>query len=378
MCVWSAVVYIRKIDKKTIAMLSFYPGPSKVYPQLRDFMDQAMDSGILSVNHRSPEFVALMRQTVALMRQKLEVPAHYTVLLASSATECWELLSESFLDQHSLHVYNGAFGQKWYEGRLRLSPHASGLSYPPHRAISLHAMERAGAKQAAVICLTLCETSNATRIHPNTLGRIRRKFPQALLFADATSYMAGGRVDWLSLDACFASVQKCFGLPAGMALLVCSPRCVQQARLLSHDLHYNSLVNAAKQMENFQTTHTPNVLGVYLLNRVLDMRPTIGQTNRQLRLRAQRCWKRLLQAGFTPLVPYERLRSETVLALRDTPERVKRLKADAKAAGFLIGNGYGDWKDNTFRIANFPAITDAEMDALLDFLCRWRQQEVSS
>ncbi len=37
-------------------------------------------------------------------------------------------------------------------------------------------------------------------------------------------------------------------------------------------------------------------------------------------------------------------------------------------AGFLLGEGYGDLKTTTFRIANFPALRDKEINALRKFL----------
>jgi phosphoserine aminotransferase len=33
-----------------------------------------------------------------------------------------------------------------------------------------------------------------------------------------------------------------------------------------------------------------------------------------------------------------------------------------------LGSGYGPLKPTSFRIANFPAITDEEFDRLIDFL----------
>ena len=40
----------------------------------------------------------------------------------------------------------------------------------------------------------------------------------------------------------------------------------------------------------------------------------------------------------------------------------------AKENNIILGNGYGAWKDTTFRIANFPAIEDWEFDQLKTLL----------
>jgi phosphoserine aminotransferase len=44
---------------------------------------------------------------------------------------------------------------------------------------------------------------------------------------------------------------------------------------------------------------------------------------------------------------------------------------EAKEAGMELGGGYGPLKPTSFRIANFPAITDAEMDRLMEFLSKY-------
>jgi len=44
------------------------------------------------------------------------------------------------------------------------------------------------------------------------------------------------------------------------------------------------------------------------------------------------------------------------------------LKLKAQDAGIVVGNGYGAWKKNTFRIANFPALSQDNFDSLWHFL----------
>jgi len=61
-------------------------------------------------------------------------------------------------------------------------------------------------------------------------------------------------------------------------------------------------------------------------------------------------------------------RSQTVIAVEGAEADIKAIKAAAQQAGIILGNGYGKWKDTTFRIANFPAITDEEIEELTVFL----------
>jgi phosphoserine aminotransferase len=42
----------------------------------------------------------------------------------------------------------------------------------------------------------------------------------------------------------------------------------------------------------------------------------------------------------------------------------------ASQDGLILGNGYGEYKHNTFRIANFPAHTLEEIKKLQEWLVR--------
>lgn len=331
-------------------------------------MTEAAGQGLLSINHRSTGFVELFRRTVSLLRERLSIPPQYSVFFASSATECWELVGQSFIDLYSLHLHNGAFGKKWMEYRQKLSPNASGHAFHLQHIPSLNHLLHF--QDADLLCLTQNETSNGSQLRNRLMRKLRRHFSggQKLIVADATSSMGGVELDWLCADVWFASVQKCFGLPAGMAVMVCSEKALEVAKTRGYNRHYNSLLFMDEMAQKGQTTHTPNVLGLYLLCRTLEQRQPVSQTAPALRKRAGLIYQRLEKARFHLLVQNRMVRSETVVAVKGTPAYVQAIKQEALRNGFLLGNGYGAWKDTTFRIANFPAHTDQEVEALLQFL----------
>ncbi|MDH5599391.1 MAG: alanine--glyoxylate aminotransferase family protein, partial [Cyclobacteriaceae bacterium] len=67
------------------------------------------------------------------------------------------------------------------------------------------------------------------------------------------------------------------------------------------------------------------------------------------------------------LVHDQAIQSKTVLAIQTSTALLDQVKKTALKNGLLLGNGYGAWKNSTFRIANFPSITDDEMKLLLTF-----------
>jgi len=347
-------------------MISFYPGPSRVYDEIPKYVRDAHDKGILSLNHRSEEFVKLYRKTVALLQEKLNIPETHTILFTSSATECWEVLAQSLITKESLHIYNGSFGEKWFSYTKKLVPAAKSFSFDKEKQIE---PAKLPAKKYEVLCLTHNETSNGTTISNATVAAIRKKNPTSILAVDATSSMAGVTLDYKLADIWFASVQKCFGLPAGLGIMICSPRAVTRIRKINERNHYNSLPFMLDIAEQGQTSFTPNVLGIYLLMRVLKDRKPINEVHQKIKSRAAE-WNDFFKAS-EKLKVYVRnnaVRSLTVVAITGQPAYLATVKKTAKEKGFLLGEGYGALKKDTFRIANFPAIKQKEIKALRLFL----------
>ena len=352
----------------TPAALNFYPGPSKVYDQVKDYLTMAFDEGILGIQHRSEKFMEISKSTVALLKKKLNIPQDYYVFFTSSATECWEIMAQSLVKRKSFHIYNGAFGQKWLEYTKKLCPEASGVAFDLNSELPVADLQ--APVDTDLICITQNETSNGTQLKETTILNLFNRFPDPLIAVDATSSMAGINLKYIKADIWFASVQKCFGLPAGLAVLVCSPRTIFRAKQLNERAHYNSLVAMYEKMLNFQTTYTPNVLNIYLLNKVLEQRPLIKVIDKDLVHRGQQLYdffQEQLSGSISLLVENPEVRSTTVLALKGDLKQIDEIKKNAARNGITLGNGYGQWAKNTFRIANFPAIVDREYETLKEF-----------
>lgn len=348
-------------------MISFYPGPSRTHDEIPRYVKEAAQEGILSMNHRSPEFIALAKKAASLFRKKLSVPSDYTILYTSSATECWEIIAQSLIVEKSYHLFSGAFGKKWFEYTLALNKNAEAILFS--REEQLNPNDFSFPYQQAVVCLTQNETSNGTQVTNAILKQFRIKNPRALIAVDATSSMAGIQLDFKQADIWFASVQKCFGLPAGLAVMVCSPQAIARAKAIQEKLHYNSLASMISMMEKWQTTHTPNVLNIYLLMRVLENVNGIKEVHKTTVERFKK-WEAYAESTkiLKPLIENKQVRSLTVLPLQGEAKMIDLIKKKTKTQGFLLGEGYGDLKQTTLRIANFPAIKSREINGLMTFL----------
>lgn len=325
------------------------------------YLQDAMNEGILSQNHRSAAFMEMLAACISVFKQKQNIPDSYEVYFTSSATECWEIISQSLVKNHSHHIYNGAFGEKWLEYASRLGKITSTTKFDLQKIL-----ENNFTSDADVWCFTQNETSNATQIENSFFGKLHT---DALIAVDVTSSMGGIELDWQSGDIWLASVQKCLGLPAGMGIMICSPKAIKRAEEIGDYKHYNSLLFIRDNFKKYQTHYTPNILGIYLLMRVMQQVPDIQTINAHIKKRAKNFYTFVNQeTNLDLLITTHEARSETVIAIQGSIDEISVLKQKAKENNIILGNGYGAWKDTTFRIANFPAIEDWEFDKLKTLL----------
>jgi len=318
------------------------------------------------MNHRSPEFIALSRKTVKLLKDKLSIPKEYTVFFTSSATECWEIIAQSLIRTKSIHIHNGAFGQKWFDYTHRLKPGAQSVSFEIEKELQ---PKELNFNEGEIICLTQNETSNGTQVSNKIIAAIKKNNPGHLIAVDATSSMAGVSLDFMAADIWFASVQKCFGLPAGLGVMACSPRAIIRMEEIGDRTRYNSLPLMKEMMDKWQTTYTPNVLGIFLLRCSAKKMNKIAKVDRTITGR-QKEWFNFFRNSkdLQLLVKNSDVQSKTVITVKGSSNLIHAVKAAAKKKGLLLGEGYGDLKKETFRIANFPAIKKKEIRKLMEFL----------
>jgi phosphoserine aminotransferase len=345
-------------------MLSFYPGPSKVHPEALDFIQDAFDQGIVSINHRSARFEALLKDTLEILHEKWNIPTDYTIYFVSSATEAWEIVAQSLIEKSPLHLFNGAFGKKWAHYTKKIYPNALSIAFDSQA--SLASVTLPPMTEIDTVCLVQSETSNGT-------GQVilRKPFGDALIAIDATSSMGGIELPWNEGDVWLASVQKCMGIPAGLGIMICSPKALKRAEKLGRSEHYNDVLLMEENRKRFQTHYTPNVLSIYLLNRLTHLLPNIKEIDIQTRKKIK-IWEDFWATNTTwrlhCLIENPELRLPTVLALQGEPAQIAFIQQICLAAGIELGKGYGDWQANTVRIANFPSHTETDIHTLIQLL----------
>lgn len=350
--------------------LNFYPGPSKLYPAVKSYMEDAYNSGILSKNHRSQDFMDLMQETITALKNHLNVPETYEAYFVSSATECWEICVQSLISGSTQFIYNGAFGKKWFKYAV-CNPQKNNTHDDLLRGSRYFLNESIKTVQITEnienICWASNETSNGSITNEADIAYIRKSNPESMIMIDATSSLGGVAHEISNADVWFASVQKCFGMPSGLAMMIVSPRALSKMKKINERNHYNSLSFISENFNKYQTHTTPNILGIYCLYKSLQSIDNVNLISKKLNERAQYLYSELSKInGLELTITEPKVQSPTVISLSSV--NTSKIISDLKSKDIIVGKGYGEWLNSSFRIANFPAIDDQEYEILLKYL----------
>lgn len=350
------------------------PGPSQLYFTVEGHLKQALREHVCEISHRSKAFQHIVRHCTEQLRELMNIPAHYHIVFTGSATEVWERLIQNTVAHSSYHLVNGSFSKKFHEFSALLGRQAHKLEVPLGQGFELADIQVP--PDAELICITHNETSTGVAVPLADIYALRQAHPDKLIAVDAVSSAPYPAFDFEQIDSLFFSVQKCFGLPAGLGVWIFNDRCLAKAEsLLAQGLSvgtYHSLPSLAANARKHETPETPNMLGIYLLGKVAeDMnRRGIATIRRETDYKAALIYHTLAQhPHYEIFVKKEAHRSNTVIVatLRNEPSAslIARLK---EAQGIELGAGYGSLKDSQVRIANFPTHSKEVFEHLADWL----------
>jgi phosphoserine aminotransferase len=351
----------------------FTPGPAQLYSTFAQHLQTAMNEQIGSISHRSQRFRDIYKFTDEQLRVLLNIPASHGIYFTGSASEVWERVLLNCVEHESFHMVNGSFSRKFYDYALSLRKFAYIAEKPFGEGFD--AADVDVPEYAELVALTHNETSSGVQMRPADIHKLARKYSKKLFCVDMVSSAPYPDLDYSLIDSAFFSVQKAFGMPAGLGVWIASEACLEKAeRLAQYDSMtvggHHTLPVLHKHYQTFETPATPNVLYIYLLGKIAEDMNRIGAgtLRKQTESKAQQIYKFLEQtAGYEPFVKEERHRSQTVI-VADTTRPAAEIMAAAKESGLIVGSGYGKHKATQIRIANFPATSAEQVGTLLERL----------
>lgn len=347
------------------------PGPTQLHPAAKKSIELALADNIGSISHRSEQAYELYDRAEAGVRVVLAVPDDWQLFFLSSATECMERLVQNCVQKSSCHFVNGAFSERFKKIADQLGKKTHTHQVALGKGFDVR--DTNIPTNCELISIAMNETSTGVWTDAETIKEIRKNAPDALIVIDVVSALPYAAIPWNDVDAVFFSVQKGFGMPAGLGVLMVNERCVHTAKTLEANNvstgSYHSFASLQKYAEKHSTPETPNMLGLYTLGNVCDA------LNRQglKRLRSEtidkaKCVYDWLETSdvYSPFVTDTSHRSPTVITVT-APDPKKAIEA-CKQHDIILGSGYGDLKSTTFRIANFPMHTLDDMNRVVDIL----------
>jgi phosphoserine aminotransferase len=358
--------------------VNFTPGPSQLYFTVEDHIRKAFRNSIPSLSHRSKLFEEIFIRTTTGLRNLLGIPENFQIVFTCSATEIWERTIQNLVAEHSLHYINGAFSKRFYETAQQLGKKPRAIAV--QEGEGFYAAEPDEATE--LIAFTHNETSTGVALPIEFINEFRNKSRQALIAVDAVSSLPYPEFDFTKIDSLFFSVQKGFGLPAGLGVWIVNERCIEKAeKLKSAGMcigTYHSLPSLVSHARKNQTPETPNVLGIYLLGMVVDdmLRRGIKALRNETDYKAAIFYHALQTNRFIkPFVSNPNFQSKTVIVAA-CGEYTQRLSGFLAANGMLPGEGYGAFKNSQLRFANFPAHSKEQVEKLVDLLTEFDPKTV--
>lgn len=381
----------KTLSSKSIKKTYLTVGPSQIYPTIPTHMENALKEDILSISHRGSEFKEIYKRMDMGLRKLLNIPADYEIVVLSSALEAMERITQSMSHNNTHHILSGYFGKTWMgiASDLGKSPEKSVFFNWDQNEISKTSLEKTKiSKEVELVCITQNDTSTGFSIPMNQIYQLKQKYPKKLFALDIVSSVPYVDIEYQYLDAVFFSVQKGFGLPAGLSILILSPNSLKKANKLSKIKDYSigsyhSLLKLIEKSHDFQTNDTPNVLGIYLLANVIEDFLKIGILEIRKRLNDQ---AHMLYSFFSKPESYldtqymgSSFIQDQMYASITTPvfEILKgsdELRKFAAEKGLILGAGYSGFKNKHLRVANFPALKEKDIKKLLNTLKDFSKQ----
>lgn len=347
----------------------FIPGPVKVN---EDVLQQLARP---TLGHRGKEYAQLHSHTVDMLK-KILFTNQNVFLSTSSASGIWEASIRNCVnfDETVLCTCCGAFSDKWADVARSCGRKVDEIKVDWGKPVLPEMIdEKLSTGKYAAVTLMYNETSTGL-MNPlyEVSEMMKEKYPDILVFVDAVSAMVALSLhfDELGWDVAFASVQKAFAIPPGLAVAAVSNRALEKSKKVPARGYYFDFQAFAKSAEKNQTPTTPAIPHIMALNYQCEKILAEGMENVWKRHKKMGDFVRSWAKKKFDLFCEEKYASDTLTTIKNTQGIIVAdvIAAIQKKHNTIFGNGYGDLKEKTFRIAHMGEITLDEVKELLGWI----------
>ncbi len=345
----------------------FLPGPTEVHPDVL-----AAQTGQM-IGHRGQAIQDLLASIDAGLKPVFQTERPVIVSTSSASGLMEAAVRNGVVDGKVLALVNGAFS-----GRFAKIAESCGLEVDRFEVEwgHVHDPEQVADRLAAggfdAVTLSHSETSTGALQDLQEIARVVGEREDTVLLVDSVTGVGGveTRTDDWGIDFILTGSQKALALPPGLAFGVANDAMLERSAKATAKGWYFDLVDLHDQITQHQTPATPAVSLLYALDFQLNRMGEEGMERRwarhaEMQARTVEWVGEMRERGVdVDVFAAEGHRSPTVSCIA-TSEPGK-VVSELFARGWVIGGGYGQIKDSTFRIGHMGDHTMEELDGLLE------------
>jgi aspartate aminotransferase-like enzyme len=335
------------------------PGPTEVSQEILREQTHPL------ISHRGKEFSELYGGITSKLTEFFELPDYCKPTVTTSSGTLWfDIVGRSIVKEKALVCVNGAFSERFGKTICACGKKADFVEVDWGKAVKPEMVaEKLGTGEYDTLTICHNESSTGVRNPIHEIGKlVRENYPNIVFAIDSVSAMAGDKTlpAEIGCDIIFASTQKCFALPPGLAVALVTDRANERAKEIPNRGSYTDLGTIFEFDKKHQTPFTPNIPLLYALDKRMDLLleetyKHVYQRHKEMAEYTQQ-WAKKHFALF-PEPGYE---SVTVSCIQNTQGKsVQELNQKLAEKGYVISNGYGKLKEKTFRIGHMGEWTPA-------------------
>lgn len=354
---------------------NFNVWPSVLYQWVSDFISDISKEELLITPHRSPKFSEIYKDTEKAFKNLWDIPDNYKLFFTYSATDAMDVVLSWIVDNEIYHTDNWTFGKlfinasKYLWKNVKVLEKDGRYTFPAKNIIW----------NPEVLAITANDTSTWMNYNQDELSLIRENNKDSLIVIDATSSFGALQYDIKNADAWIFSVQKCLGLPSGLWIALVNEKIIEKARFRKSECKFiwghNSLINLDEFYNKWFTVSTPNTLLILALSFVSKKLKEDFQTAKMIdlftKVKAKTFYSQIKNIDW--IEPYcldQNNLSKTTFVLKVTKEKLLDINMKKEELWFSISPGLFDLEWEVIRIANFPAISESDLEKLVDNVLR--------
>ncbi len=345
----------------------FGAGPSKVRVEALQRL-AASGTSLLGTSHRQAPVKNLVGRVREGVRQLFALPAGYEVVLGNGgSTAFWDIATFCLVRERSQHLAFGEFSAKFAK-----AAQAAPFLAEPTVVEAPPGTRPEPCAEAGVDAYAWPHNETSTGVMA-PVRRVAGADEGALLLVDATSGAGGLPVDIAQTDAYYFAPQKNLASDGGLWVAVLSPAALERAaEIKAAGRWVPAFLDLSAAIENSaknQTYNTPSIATLFLMAEQLDwlnaqggLEFAVGRTTDS----STRLYTWAEKTSYTSPYVKDRDQRSLVIGTIDFADDVdaSAVAATLRANGIVDVEPYRKLGRNQLRVAMFPAVDPADVEAL--------------